>query len=297
MSTELTEIVTQFMTSRKAMSCTAKTLEYYRDELRWLIDYLTSQGVHNVTDITRDHIRAFLAAMAERRRPGGVHIAFRVAKTFTRWVAAEYQLTDWQPMRNVKPPRLGHMPLPPISLDHIRALLATCDESFTGTRDKAMMLMLLDTGLRAFELLALTLDDLDGKTVHVRRGKGGKRRVTFIGDETQQALNAYLEYRGVEPGVLWHTEKGEPLSMNGLKSVMRRRASLAGIPMPAIHGFRRAFALAMLRSGADLRTIQVLLGHSQLVVTERYLRLELSDLAAAHKRHGPVAGLFRTERG
>ncbi len=291
-------VIAQFMLSRKIEGCSEKTLVYYHEQLTPFARYLASQNVHSVTEVTRDHIRAYMAAMSSRRSAGGLHVIFRVLKTFTRWIAREYELTSWpDPMRNLKPPKLGHQPLPPISLDHVQKLLATCDDSFTGQRDRAIILMLLDTGLRAFELLALTLEDVISNTIHVKHGKGGKSRMVFIGEQTRYALNAYSYWRRRrgwvnEPQALWLTERGRPLRMDGLKQIMRRRAEWAGIPMPGIHAFRRAFAVTMLRNGADLRTIQMLLGHSELAVTERYLRLELSDLAEAHKRHGPVNGLL-----
>jgi len=283
------------MLSRKVEGCSAKTLEYYREQLTPFVRWLAAQGVHSVTDITRDHIRGYLADMSEHRSAGGLHVCFRVLKTFTRWATREYELKTWpDPMRNLQPPKLGHVPLPPINLSHVEAMLATCDDSFTGARDRAIICMLLDTGLRAFELLALTCEDVISNTIHVRHGKGRKSRMVYIGEQTRFALNAYMNWRGClnTPAELWLTERGRPLSMNGLKSIIRRRAAVAGIPMPGMHAFRRAFAVAMLRNGADLRTIQMLLGHSQLGVTERYLRLELSDLAAAHERYGPVNGLL-----
>ena len=83
------------------------------------------------------------------------------------------------------------------------------------------------------------------------------------------------------------------MSKSGLVTIMRRRAEAAGVRMPGLHSFRRAFAVAMLRSGADLLSISRLLGHSQLAVTQRYLRLELEDLQAAHRKHGPVDGIFQ----
>lgn len=290
----LDRVVSEFLLSRKVGGCSRSTLEYYRDELRWLVDYLASQNVHNALDITSSHIRGFLLAMSERRSPGGVHICHRVSKTFLRWIASEYEPVGWKnPIENIKPPKLGHEPLPPVNLDDLRKMLETCDKSLTGTRDRAIMLVLLDSGLRAFELLALDLEDIQDDTVTVRRGKGGKSRTVFIGDKTRQELNRYLRHRGMEAGPLWVTDERTPLSMNGLKTIVRRRAQSAGVPKPGIHAFRRGFAVAMLKAGADLVSIQRLLGHSQLGVTQRYLRLELSDLQAAHKKHGPVNGLFK----
>lgn len=294
---QIQRVVDEFLLSRRANQCSKRTLEYYTAELNNLLAFLADCGIDNIADITASHLREFMVLLSQRRSAGGLHCAYRVIKTLLRWVEFEYEPEDWQnPIAKIKPPKLNSEPLKPVEFAVLKKMLDTCERNFTGVRDRAIMLMLLDTGLRAIEMIRLHLADIDGTAIAVHSGKGGKSRVTFIGDTTRQALNRYLRYRGLSTGPLWVSESREPLNMNGLKSVIRRRANAANVPMPGLHSFRRAFAVALLKDGANLRSIQHLLGHSDISTTQRYLRLELEDLQAAHERHGPVNGFFKRRR-
>ena len=178
-------------------------------------------------------------------------------------------------------------------LTDLKAMLASCERrSFTGDRDRAILLALLDSGCRASELTALNIGDvnLSTGTVIVREGKGGKRRATFLGAKARQGLLRYLRHRpdvkSVDP--LWVTRAGGRLSYWGLRQIVRRRADKAEVPTPSLHSFRRAFAILSLRSGTDLVTLQRLLGHADLSMLRRYLKQTEDDLRAAHEKHGPV---------
>ena len=146
------------------------------------------------------------------------------------------------PISRVKPPKVPQGLLQPVSLTSLRALLGTCDgQSFTGCRDRALLLALFDTGCRATEFLSLNLGDVnlaDGR-VMVCHGKGGKGRVTFLGVKSRRALRSYLRYRpdrsGDEP--LWVTAQQTRLTYVGLRSIVRRRAKCAGICAPSIPSF------------------------------------------------------------
>jgi integrase/recombinase XerD len=128
----------------------------------------------------------------------------------------------------------------------------------------------------------------------VRRGKGRKARIVFIGAKARKALLAYLRHRPTarpcDP--LWIAEDGHRLAYSGLVSIVRRRAVQAGVPRPSLHSFRRGFAILSHRAGADVLQLQRLLGHSDLSVLRRYLRLEEDDLRRAHERSGPVDNLL-----
>ncbi len=280
-----------FLVDRQAGGCSVRTLEYYRDELHYLTRWLAGQGVTDALHVTPDHLRRYLLFVAERRNPGGVHCAYRVAKTFLRWWGREYEPDDWRnPIERVKPPKLADNPLPPVPLPDLQSILNTCDRSLTGQRDRAMLLALLDTGCRASEFVALDIGDVDLGTgaVVVRHGKGGKRRVVFLGAKSRRELLRYLRLRDDGEGALWTSQNDERLQRRGLQAMVRRRAERAGVPVPALHSFRRANALLTLRGGADLLSVSRLLGHSDLGTTRRYLKLEHDDLAEAHRKAGPV---------
>jgi len=98
--------------------------------------------------------------------------------------------------------------------------------------------------------------------------------------------------RGEGDGALWQTDEGARLTYAGLRQIVRRRAVAAKVPVPALHSFRRAFALLCLRNGIDVYSLQRLMGHADLSVLHRYLAQTNSDLADAHRRSGPVDRLL-----
>lgn len=194
-------------------------------------------------------------------------------------------------MRKVKPPKVPFHPLPGVAIDDVKKLIATCSTTL-ALRDKAILLCLLDTGARASEFLDLNLKDVDltAGAVRIEHGKGDKSRTVFLGSISRRALRKYLKEReDLRPNSpLWTTDEGERLKFSGLRQVIERRASAAGIQTPGLHDFRRSFAITMLRNGVDLQTISRLLGHASLSVTERYLAQETNDLAEGHRKGSPV---------
>lgn len=242
--------------------------------------------------VTPNHLRSYLMFMEVRgHNPGGRHQAYRVLKTFFRWLVAE-GIIERSPLERVRPPKLPDAPLEPVSVADVQAMLATCDRSFTGQRDRAILLTLLDTGLRAVEFLSLELADIDlvSGAMLVRRGKGGKKRTVFVGARTKRELLRYLRMRGQpESGPLWVNRRtGGRLAYEGLRQIVRRRAAMAGVAEPSLHSFRRAFALLALRNGIDVYSLQRLMGHADLTVLRRYLAQTESDLRQAHHRTSPV---------
>jgi site-specific recombinase XerD len=156
----------------------------------------------------------------------------------------EYTPLHWQnPLNKVKTPKRPQEPLQPIAIDDIKALLDTCPpRTLAGDRDRAMILFLLDTGVRHQELTDLSIGDVNLQTgsVLVRCGKGRKPRTVFIDAKTRRALHRYLHYRDkmTDDVPLWVTLQGEHLTKGGTREVIRRRAKVAGIKDPAMHTFR-----------------------------------------------------------
>jgi integrase len=137
---------------------------------------------------------------------GGRHACYRVLKTFLFWWEEELEPEGWRnPIRRVKPPRLPVSPLEPVEMDDVKAMIVNCDKSFYGKRDKAILLSLLDTGARAHEFLALNIDEFDYKTgeMIIRKGKGSKFRIVFLGKKTRRVVRAYLRERKVENPAFW----------------------------------------------------------------------------------------------
>ena len=128
----------------------------------------------------------------------------------------------------------------------------------------------------------------------IRHGKGSKARSVFLGTKARRELVRYLRYRpeadAGEP--LWVSIQGSRLTYWGLRQIVRRRAERAGVEVPNLHAFRRAFALLSLRNGCDVYSLQRLIGHSDLSILRRYWAQTQEDLEQVHKRSGPVDNLL-----
>lgn len=264
----LPTLVGSFLLDRRTQGLSGGTVEFCRKKLKYFTDYCESQSLTQATQLTAEFLRGYIAWVQESHNPGGTHAIFRGLRAFLYWVEAEEIIPAWKnPMRKVKAPRVAVEPIVPVPLEDVGAMLRACGRgTLTGERDRAVMLVLLDTGIRANELVQMNLQDLDlgSGAALVVKGKGSKPRPVYFGRRTRRALRAYLRQRHDDSPALWVTRSGERLSYWALTGILERRAQLAGVPKPSAHDFRRAFALTMLRNGADIFSLQKLMGHADL---------------------------------
>ena len=292
--------IQDFLLDRQVRNLAKTTIQRYSESLAKWRSYMVDQGVTATVQVTPSHMRRFLLTLTEHgHNPGGVSHLFRPVKTYLRWFGEEYAPPGWRnPLDRVKPPHVSTDPIPPVELKDIHKMLATCEAgTLTGERDKAVLLLLLDTGVRHQELTDLVVGDVDlaTGTVLVRNGKGRKSRVVFVGARTRRALLAYLRQRSLPPAdaPLWVSREGMPLGKYGMRQIVRRRAESAGVEEPGMHAFRRAFAVNSLRNGMDVITLQRLMGHTTLAVINRYLALVDDDLRASHQKFGVVDNMTK----
>lgn len=277
----LTLSLDAFLLSREAMRCTPKTLDAYRYALRNFAVFLQTQGIHDPQCITPHHIRAYLVSLQRRGlKDTTQHLHARCVKTWLRYLEAEGDIAE-SPMRKVAMPRLEKRIPPPFAPEDIRRLLDACDRSPLGLRNRALVLTLLDTGLRAAEVVSLTVGAVNMRTgLCTVMGKGRKQRTVRIGNKARAAILRYLQTRAdIGPdSPLWAAydirgaERG-PLSVHGLQIMLQRLGRKAGVRPCAPHRFRRTFALWCLRDGLDLHTLRLMMGHSTLAVLQTYLAL------------------------
>jgi integrase/recombinase XerD len=289
--------VTAYLRDCQTRGLSPFTILFYRRELGYFTDYSSTHGKAEVMQITADFLREWLLYLeTERKRnAGGRHGSFRAIRSFLLWYETEAEPEAWHnPIHKVKPPKLAHEPITGVQIEHVKAMLEKCGDDFTGVRDRAIILCLLDTGARAREFLNLNLDDVDfvSGAVDIHKGKGGKSRTVFIGKRSRKAVRAYLKRRNDDDPALWVTREKTRLAVQTLQQMLKRRAVLAGVPGPSPHDFRRAFALAMLRAGVDIFSLQKLLGHAGLDVLRLYLAQDSEDARQAHERGSPVDGMM-----
>ena len=287
--------VQSFLSDCTIRGLSPNTLRIYRNNLRAFQQWTECP---DVTEVTTNHLRAYLKHLHDSgHNCGGIHQSYRVLKTFFRWLLAEGEI-EHNPTERVKGPKLHDKPLDPLDMDTFKRLLSTCEsKSFTDVRDKAILLALMDSGARASEFCALNVGDLNVSTgaLLIRSGKGGKNRITFLGNKALKQTLRYLKKREDVSAEtpLWVTVSGTRLTYSGLRQVVRRRADKVGIPEPGLHSFRRAFALMSLRAGMDVYSLQRLMGHSDLSVLRRYLAQTQEDLREAHQKAGIVDCLVK----
>ena len=282
-----------FLHACHSRNLAAGTIEFYRKKLKVFFQFCSDLAITNISQITPDTIRQFLIFLEERKhKPAGIHCYYRSVKTFLKWYEREVEPVDWHnPIHKVKPPIVPLEPLDPVSIETIQALMETCNRgSLLDARDRAALLVLLDTGIRLTEFLSLNREDVDQITgaILIRSGKGRKPRNVYLGEKSRHILRRYVKQRKDHNPALWVSRSGERLTETGLRMLLRRRSATAGVPVPSPHDFRRAFALERWRAGVDILTLSKLMGHTSLQVLNRYLKQIGEDLEQAAKQTSPV---------
>ena len=289
--------INAFLVDRKAQNVSPGTLKFYNTKLGLFADYCESQQVKQISQITPTMLREFLLYLEEHgHNPGGIHACFRSVRTLLNWFEQEMEPEGWKnPIHKVKAPKVPQEILEPADISDVQRMIDTCKTDFLGRRDKAIFLFLLDTGVRASELLAIRRDEINLITgqVLIRMGKGRKPRFVYLGQKARKVLRAYVKTRHDECPYLFTSDNQDKLSYWGLKMMVRRRAKQARVKTPQVHAFRRWFALNYLRSGGDVYSLAGLMGHSpsSVQVLFKYLKLTENDLRMSHDRTSLVDDL------
>jgi integrase/recombinase XerD len=271
------------------------------------------------SEITADTIRHFLASLATPRAPGGC--AARPAKPLSEkqvlnihtglsalwtWAVTE-GFAPTHILREVERPKPNRPVIVPLSQDDVKAILTEIDKSRSfrrpgqriadyqrpsALRDRCIILLLLDTGVRASELCGLQIRHVDLRngaiTVH---GKGNKDRHLPIGPLCQKALFKYISTHRAGAAVneaLFLVAGGEPMDRHNLGKLLLRLGERAGVHDVHPHRFRHTFAIEYLRNGGNTRALQEALGHETLDMIRTYTRIAEADLLRAHKIASPV---------
>ena len=270
----------------------ANSLAAYRRDLRHLSDWLAPQ---DLLDAGEDQLQRYFAATFSSSRATTANRRLSVMRRLYRWALRE-GLVEADPTRRLAtakaPPRFPRT----LTEAQVEALLAAPDtESVLGLRDRAMLELLYATGLRVSELVGVKMSELSSAEGLVRvTGKGQKERVVPIGEEARLWLERYSAKArpallgGRAADALFVTRRGEPMSRQMFWKLVRRYAIQADIRAPlSPHGLRHAFATHLLNHGADLRVVQMLLGHADISTTQIYTHVARERLQALHQRHHP----------
>jgi integrase/recombinase XerD len=272
------------------------SLESYRRDLTQLFTWLTVQGIAPEQAGTH-HIQAFLAHRSLDQNVVARSLARQLSaiKRYQRWLLREGRRDD-DPTLTVDPPRLPK-PLPKsLSEADVEALLIAPDtDTPLGLRDRAMLETLYAAGLRVSELVNLPTAAVSLSDGIVRIfGKGGKERLVPLGEDAQDWIKRYAQearpliLKGQRSEALFVTERGGAMTRQMFWYLIKRHASHAGITKTlSPHTLRHAFATHLLNHGADLRTVQELLGHADISTTQIYTYVARERLKTLHAKHHP----------
>jgi len=307
-SADLGALVEAHLADALARGLARGTVDYRRVYLGQLLVWLEHRGITQARQITSAVLDDYLVYLCKRKtdynRAEATPLSVKtlaaeasVLRSFFRWLAVR-RVVLFNPAKEL---RLGNrtQPLPKAVLgeSEIRALLSAPGHDTLGLRDRAILETLYSTGLRRAELCGLDLYDLDhaNELVRVRHGKGRRDRVVPIGHAALAAIRNYM--RDARPELL-ETPK-EPalfvaaithrrLNVKTLNQIVRKHADAAGITKRVTpHVLRHTCATDLLRGGADIRHIQVILGHASVATTQIYTRVAVEDLVVVHRRHHP----------
>lgn len=273
----------------------ANTLSSYRRDLAAFAGWLEGQG-QQLLAVDESTLQAYLAYRFEKIiSPRSIARALSCLRGFFSYCLRE-NLIETNPAARIQSPKLGR-PLPKSLTEHdVERLLAAPDiDSTLGLRDKTMLELLYATGLRVSELVGLTLSQVNLRQGVVRvRGKGDKERLVPIGEEALHWIAQYLAaarpdiMAGKQGDVMFPSGRAQQMTRQTFWHRLKYWADVAGIDKPiSPHVLRHAFATHLLNHGADLRVVQLLLGHSDLSTTQIYTHVARSRMKELHARHHP----------
>lgn len=271
------------------------TLKAYRSDLSKFAEWLAERDLELET-AARVQLLEYLGWRA--RHGSHARSSARLLSSlrrYYRWLLREKRI-ETDPTAQIDSPRLGR-PLPKsLTEEDVEALLDAPDlDDVLGLRDRAMLEVLYACGLRVSELVALRIDELNTRQGVVRVvGKGGKQRLVPLGEVALDWLARYLNearpelLRGRPTPDLFPTRRGHAMTRQAFWQLIKRYAKTAGIDKPlSPHTLRHAFATHLLNHGADLRVVQMLLGHSDLSTTQIYTHVARERLKQLHQSHHP----------
>ena len=289
------ELSEQFLDSLWLESgLSGNTQSAYRADLTAFQTWLSKKGL-DLKSAGRAELLGYLAAnVRQGLSPRSSARRLSTLRRFYRYLLREGMIQD-DPTADVRSPSLGR-PLPKaITEANVEKLLAAPAETTLGLRDRAMLETMYASGLRVSELVSLALNELDLTTGLVRvTGKGGKERIVPLGDEATSQLRNYLDRARPEligdqkNGAVFITRRGKPMTRQAFWQLIKRYTVIAGIDTDlSPHSLRHAFATHLLNHGADLRSVQMLLGHADLSTTQIYTHVARARLQSLHSSHHP----------
>lgn len=270
-----------------------------------LLDFL---GDVEIASITKVNIREFLTRIRSERKLSDRSIYDYYTTCSSLWTWAQEELKIDHVVKQIPRPKFTKKTIGYFDKDDVTAILECLDHTREYThgmngqtvrnrrdtrhRDRAIVMVLLDSGLRISELGALKIEDYDKRRglLFVAHGKGDKERNVPVGESTKAAITKYMESRfGAKPTEpLFANRRGDHLKRGATGKILRDIGHRAGVRKVHAHRFRHTFAITFLRNGGNVLELQAIMGHEDIEPLKEYVRLATVDIEAAHKKYSPA---------
>ncbi|HLH04425.1 MAG TPA: site-specific tyrosine recombinase/integron integrase [Bryobacteraceae bacterium] len=291
---QIREAIAKYLAELGRRGASKHTLRSYGSDLEQFASYFERAGSAPLFEqLDLPLLREWLAALYdEGLEATSVRRKVAALRAMYRFLLEEGLITD-NPSARLRLPKLKQRLPEVMSEEKTNTLIDSAAEQPAPERDIAILELLYGCGIRVSELIGINLDDIDLRQGWLRvRGKGNKEREVPIADRAAEAITRYLANRAPQPGepALFLNSRGARLNDRQVRRLVKLYALVAtGDSTVHPHSFRHAFATHLLNDGADLRTIQELLGHARLSTTQKYTQVSLRDLQAVYDRAHPKA--------
>lgn len=293
MKQQTVQHISDYLLHHRASRHSPHTIAHYTNTLNkfsaWLDTTMADAGGSSTASVTPAVMRGYLSYINDQFKPSTVVGIVQDLKAFFNFLHAEGEIPT-NPMLRIRTPRKDQLVLEAFTRDEIRAMM---QYTANRSRDRAILLVLLDSGVRLQELTNMMVEDVDFETGQFKvLGKGRKERLCQLSPYTLKAVLKYVREYKVPQGTgsrLWMGSKG-PLGRYTLAHMVSRCGRNAGC-VASPHKFRRTCALTMLKSGCSVYSIQLLLGHSDLTILRRYLAVTSADSIRDHAKFSAVGSL------
>jgi integrase/recombinase XerD len=281
----LDELLASWLIALRGERKSPSTLKVYRAGVTAYLEFCAANGLP--AELTKPCVRAYMASLADAE-PATARLRLTAIKLFARWLAEEEGFNA-DGIVAIRAPKLDDKAVPDLDSAEVKRLLAACaGAALRDRRDRAAVVLFVETGLRAAELLALDITDVDltGCTLHVRRGKGGKGRNVRFSPSAAAVMDRYVRARRAtgaagDSGPLWIGVSGRRLTYTGMVNALKTRAATAGIVGFHIHRLRHTAAVRWLSAGGTETGLMAQSGWASRKMIDRYVKSAAEDLAAA----------------
>ena len=313
---ELSKAIKGYIIAKRADGMSPNTIIAYETHFNQLIEYFRDRDIEAITTAELRDFLIYLRRDYKPKRLSGdqspyktttMRNAWCAVRSLYKWAAVEMDLE--RPDKDLKMPKVSYPEIVGYSQVEVQAILKACNQimynglnghegnykSPLAARDRAVVLVLLDTGVRVSELVGLRVRDVNLETGEVfirpvNSASKNKSRTLRVGSAARKALWSYINKREetYPDDPLFLTNNNQPMGRNTVRLLINRLGERAGVKNAYPHRFRHTFAIQFLRNGGDVFTLQAALGHSDWSMTRHYANIAQSDLMDAHRKSSPV---------